>query len=245
MRRRALDGLDLDVEEPMSLDGVVRLIDALRRDFGPGFIITMAPVASALLDRHANLSGFDYEELERLRGSDINWYHAQFYCGWGDCSNPLMYELILARGWPAHKVVMGVLTNSENGNGWVPWDILADTVPALADRNPGFGGVAGWEYFNALPGGREKPWEWTMFMTALLGDQDASAAAEAAAAAEREPAKPVPAASRLGKPPALPPSKPWTSMPTPLPVRRPRCPRRLSTSRMARGGINVCKFMTG
>ncbi len=73
VRRRALDGLDLDVEEPMSLDGVVRLIDALRRDFGPGFIITMAPVASALLDRHANLSGFDYEELERLRGSDINW----------------------------------------------------------------------------------------------------------------------------------------------------------------------------
>ncbi len=110
-----------------------------------------------------------------------------------------MYELILARGWPAHKVVMGVLTNSENGNGWVPWDILADTVPALADRNPGFGGVAGWEYFNALPGGREKPWEWTMFMTALLGDQDASAAAEAAAAAEREPAKPVPAASRPGE----------------------------------------------
>jgi hypothetical protein len=26
----------------------------------------------------------------------------------------------------------------------------------------------GWEYFNSLPGGEEKPWEWAQAMSALL-----------------------------------------------------------------------------
>ena len=48
IRRHNLDGLDLDVEEPMSLNGIVRLIDRLRTDFGAEFLITLAPVATAL-----------------------------------------------------------------------------------------------------------------------------------------------------------------------------------------------------
>ena len=48
IRRHSLDGLDLDVEEPMSLNGVIRLIDRLKADFGPEFLITLAPVATAL-----------------------------------------------------------------------------------------------------------------------------------------------------------------------------------------------------
>lgn len=43
------DGLDLDVEEEMSLGGVIRLID--RFDSGVGFMVTMAPVATALQGR--------------------------------------------------------------------------------------------------------------------------------------------------------------------------------------------------
>ncbi|KAL2255061.1 hypothetical protein VTK26DRAFT_4219 [Humicola hyalothermophila] len=168
VRERALDGLDLDVEEPMSLRGVVRLVDRLRADFGAGFVITLAPVAAALLDARRNLSGFDYEALEVLRGRDIAWYNAQFYCGWGDCSNPAMYEMLLARGWPPEKIVVGLVTNPANGAGWVPWDLLAGVVPLLAGRHPRFGGVMGWEYFNGLPGGEERPWEWAQVMTGLL-----------------------------------------------------------------------------
>ena len=48
VRRHNLDGLDLDVEEPMSLNGIIRLIDRLKTDFGPEFLITLAPVATAL-----------------------------------------------------------------------------------------------------------------------------------------------------------------------------------------------------
>ncbi|KAJ3507383.1 hypothetical protein NLJ89_g6333 [Agrocybe chaxingu] len=71
IRNRALDGLDLDVEEEMSLAGIVRLVDRLRSDFGKDFIITLAPVAMSLLDFTKNLSGFDYEALEVMRGRDI------------------------------------------------------------------------------------------------------------------------------------------------------------------------------
>lgn len=168
VRERGLDGLDLDVEERMSLEGIIRLIDALRSDFGKEFIITLAPVASALLDHRRNLSGFDYEALEVMRGRDIAWYNAQFYCGWGDCASPLMYEMVLARGWPQEKVVVGLVTNPENGAGWVPWEVLGTVVPVLCGRHPRFGGVMGWEYFNSLPGGRERPWEWARWMTVLL-----------------------------------------------------------------------------
>ncbi|KAK4219212.1 chitinase [Rhypophila decipiens] len=166
--QRGLDGLDLDVEEPMSLAGIIHLIDRLKADFGEDFIITLAPVASALLDAKHNLSGFDYQALEVLRGGRIDWYNAQFYCGWGDCSNPVMYEMILLRGWKAEKVVVGLVTNPENGGGYVPWEGLGNVLPLLVGRHARFGGVMGWEYFNSLPGGRERPWEWARCMTGLV-----------------------------------------------------------------------------
>ncbi|KAK3378252.1 glycoside hydrolase superfamily [Podospora didyma] len=171
VRSRGLDGLDLDVEEPMSLTGIIRLIDRLRDDFGPDFTITLAPVAAALLNAEHNLSGFDYEALEVMRGQQIAFYNAQFYCGWGDCSNPVMYEMLLMKGWPAEKVVVGLVTNPENGSGFIPWNVLSNVIPLLAGRHPRFGGVMGWEYFNSLPGARQRPWEWAQMMTALLRGQ--------------------------------------------------------------------------
>ncbi|KAI0009572.1 glycoside hydrolase family 18 protein [Xylariaceae sp. FL0662B] len=168
IRERGLDGLDLDVEEDMSLAGIIRLIDRLRADFGPDFIITLAPVAAALLDARRNLSGFDYEALEVMRGRQIAWYNAQFYCGWGDASTPIMYEMCVARGWAPEKLVFGLVTTPDNGAGWVPFEILGPTLMFLQTRFPKFGGVMGWEYFNGLPGGKERPWEWAQRLTKLL-----------------------------------------------------------------------------
>jgi chitinase len=170
VRQRGLDGLDLDVEERMSLTGVVRLIDRLRSDFGSAFTITLAPVAAALMSdnpRH-NLSGFGYKALEAMRGSQIAWYNTQFYCGWGDMSKPDGYDLMMARGWPAQKIVVGLVTNPGNGSGWIPFEVLDGVLTTLKSRYPGFGGVMGWEYFNSLPGDRERPWEWAVFMTKKL-----------------------------------------------------------------------------
>ncbi len=155
-----LDGLDLDVEESMSLGGVERLIDQLHADFGSGFIVTLAPVATAL-SGGGNLSGFGYDQLYRDRADSISWFNAQFYCGWGSLSSTSGYDAIVARGTiPANKVVAGTLTNPANcGSGYVSMDTLKSTLSSLSARYD-FGGVAGWEYFNSEPGGTAAPWQW-------------------------------------------------------------------------------------
>jgi chitinase len=167
IRERSLDGLDLDVEEEMTLPGVIRLIDRLKSDFGNDFIITLAPVAAALMSERPehNLSGFSYEALEVLRGKQIAWYNTQFYCGWGDLSKTDGYDFIIGRGYPADKIVIGMVTNPGNGSGWVPFEMLQEVLITLKNRDPGFGGVMGWEYFNSLPGDRDRPWEWAAYMT--------------------------------------------------------------------------------
>lgn len=113
IRQRRLDGLDLDIEEPTSLAGTIRLIDRLRADFGPDFLITLAPVATALLPGQPHLSGpeFDYRVLEQLRGEEIAWYNTQLYCGWGDAGTTAWYDAIIRAGWNPEKVVMGLISN--------------------------------------------------------------------------------------------------------------------------------------
>ena len=190
IRTHKLDGLDLDVEEPMSISGIVRLIDRLRSDFGPHFIITLAPVATALLPAQPHLSGFSYSELENLRGQEIAWYNTQFYCGWGDASTTFWYDAIMASGWKAEKVVMGLITNPSLGTGYVAWSQLENVLRTLRSRYPMFGGVMGWEYFCALPGGEEKPWEWVEQMTKTIRTAVPLAPEPAPAPAQQTPMRP-------------------------------------------------------
>ncbi|KAL8947313.1 MAG: hypothetical protein Q9222_006390 [Ikaeria aurantiellina] len=167
IRTHALDGLDLDVEEDMSLNGIVRLIDRLKHDFGSSFLITMAPVARALQGGE-HLSGFDYEALEVMRGSSIDCYHVQFYNNWGSLTGIEDYDDIIRRGWQMEKVVAGVLTHPSNGHGWVGMADLQRTLVTLRMLYPRFGGVMGWEYFNSVPGETGRPWEWAEVMMKTL-----------------------------------------------------------------------------
>ncbi|KAK2732356.1 hypothetical protein FQN57_002929 [Myotisia sp. PD_48] len=170
IRSHRLDGLDLDVEEEMSLEGIIRLIDRLKQDFGRTFIITLAPVATALIRGQRHLSGFSYAALEERRSDQISWYNTQFYNGWGSISDTRMYKRIMQEGWPPNKVVIGILTNPRNGSqGYVPLETAATVLSTLIQDYTMFGGVAGWEYFNALPGGQEKPWQWASSISLLLG----------------------------------------------------------------------------
>ena len=164
-----LDGVDLDVEQPMSLAGMERLIDALRADFGRHFVITLAPVAPAL-SGGGNLSGFDYDALYASRGEQIDWFNTQFYCGWASLKSTKDYDAIIRRGVvPASKVVALTLTNPDNcGSGYVPTDTLTKTINKLQRSYPDFGGAGGWEYFNSLPGGTAQPWLWTEQVAAAL-----------------------------------------------------------------------------
>ncbi|KZF21431.1 glycoside hydrolase family 18 protein, partial [Xylona heveae TC161] len=204
-----IDGLDLDVEEPIPFLAIVRLISRLKADFGDSFIITLAPVATALRffpvgasnrdeameildpqepqDRAVNLSGFNYFALEGLMGDLIDWYNVQFYCGWGNVVGTRDYdEMVQLRGWPAQKLVLGLATNPSVG-GYAPppgadprtrvWPhdaVLWQTLGTLRKRYaPSFGGVMGWEYFNAVTTTYEGdpsagPWCWAKLMTDIL-----------------------------------------------------------------------------
>lgn len=73
------------------------------------------------------------------------------------------------KGWAPEKVVVGLVTTPANGSGFIPFDILATVIPLMVGQHHSrFGGVMGWEYFNSLPGGRERPWEWAAWMTGIL-----------------------------------------------------------------------------
>lgn len=162
-----LNGIDLDIEEPMSLNGVTRLIRRLRNDFGSDFIITLAPVASALLD-DANLSGFSYPALEATVGTDITFYNAQFYSGFGTMSTPNDYRKLIAAGWKPERIVVGQLTSSNNGYGYIPLSELSRTINVLRKEYGEIGGIMGWEYYNSDPGGEEQPQQWIQLVASML-----------------------------------------------------------------------------
>jgi hypothetical protein len=167
IRDFGLEGLDLDVEQRMSQAGITRLVSRLRSDFGYDFVITLAPVASAL-NNGGNLSGFDYKTLQYTNGGDIAFYNAQFYSGFGSMSSPTDYNNIVSNGFSPAKVVAGQLTSPSNGYGYIPYEKLNATVISLRDKYGQIGGVMGWEYFNSQPGGTAKPWEWAQIMTEIL-----------------------------------------------------------------------------
>lgn len=159
---------------------MTRLISRLRSDFGASFLITLAPVATALIPdpkvpAHLrpprpmlasgpspnplhptlpHLSGFSYPELEcSVFGREVAWYNTQFYCGWGDARTTQWYDAIVAAGWKPERIVMGVVTHPGNGAGHIALDALTRNCALLRDKyrnvGKGFGGVMGWEYFNA------------------------------------------------------------------------------------------------
>ncbi|KAI5298432.1 hypothetical protein KEM56_004071 [Ascosphaera pollenicola] len=157
LRRYKFEGIDLDVEEAMSLAGITRLIRRLREDFGEAFIITLAPVCTALIPDQPHLSGFDYFELEKNCGPMISWYNVQFYNGWGD---PGMYALMIQYGWPQEKLTMGVLTNPANGSGYTEFQAVSYYLTKMMRDYPCMGGVFGWELFNALESEGSNAREW-------------------------------------------------------------------------------------
>ena len=93
----------------------LRLLRQLNTDLGPDFLLTMAPVASALLGSGGNgLHGFNQKEMDdqatdpaRPNGKLVSWYNAQFYNGWGDASSSTMYDRIISEGgWDSARVVI-------------------------------------------------------------------------------------------------------------------------------------------
>ncbi|KAF5374395.1 hypothetical protein D9758_004556 [Tetrapyrgos nigripes] len=161
IRTYNLDGMDLDVEQAVSPQTIQRIIRTLKADFGDDFIITLAPVASALT-RQENLSGFDYIDLEHEMGDYIDWYNFQFYSGFGSFFPEDQYIDIIEydQGIDASRVTATVLTNPDNGGGYIDIGAVLHSIRSLMEKfGTGWGGVGGWEYFNSLPV-VDVPWTW-------------------------------------------------------------------------------------
>lgn len=56
-------------------------------------------------------------------------------------------------------------------------ETMGPVLAFLLDQFPDFGGVMGWEYFNSLPGGQEKPWQWAAGLSLSMGMRDLVVAA--------------------------------------------------------------------
>ncbi len=173
------NGIDLDVEDGAETTAEIEtLIDRLRRDFGPSFIITLAPTALDLASpsRQGGLSLINYAQLYTQRASSINWYNVQFYNGFGSFGTTSGYDQITkARaagggGFPPPFIVAGVLSNPANGSGgYIDYPALEANVKALVAQHPRFGGVDAFEYFNANPGGTAHPAQWGTGLAHAMG----------------------------------------------------------------------------
>ncbi|KAJ7772115.1 endo-beta-N-acetylglucosaminidase [Mycena maculata] len=164
-----LDGMDLDVEQDTDISVIENLITTLKADFGDDFIITLAPVATALMDG-SNLSGFDYITLDQTMGSQIAWYNAQFYSGFGTLFPDTQYIDIVNAGFSADRLVASVLTNPANGDGYIsPNEVISSVTALSAMYGFNFGGINGWEYFNSEPNSTE-PWLWAQMMQAAMNN---------------------------------------------------------------------------
>ncbi|KAJ7270022.1 glycoside hydrolase superfamily [Mycena haematopus] len=164
-----LDGMDLDVEQSTPLADIENLITQLKADFGDDFIITLAPVATAMTEG-SNLSGFDYVSLDKAMGAQIAWYNVQFYSGFGSLFPDTQYIDIINFGYDPNRVVASVLTSPANGGGYISINEVVSSAQALSTKYGfNFGGINGWEYFNSLPNATE-PQLWAQTIKAAMAN---------------------------------------------------------------------------
>lgn len=154
-----IKGIDLDIEEDVSITNVKRLIHDLNYDFGNEFIITMAPVASSLMYDYPGLGGFCYKDLlNSEEGKRINWFNGQFYFQYDKNT----YDSVIENGYNPEKVVMGMISSGQNN-----LDESLIELKKIKAAYPKFSGVYNWEYFNSPPE-PSNPYKWSEIIYSIL-----------------------------------------------------------------------------
>jgi hypothetical protein len=154
-----IQGIDLDIEEGVSLTDVQMLIMRIVSDFGKDFIITMAPVSSSLVNDDG-IAGFNYKTLYHSKaGEYIHWFNTQCYYSFSKNT----YDSIVNNGYPPEKIVMGMESGQFN-NETFPGAV--QEIIKIKKEYPTFGGVYDWEYLNAPP--TKDPSQWSKIMKTIL-----------------------------------------------------------------------------
>ncbi|KAJ6447352.1 glycoside hydrolase superfamily [Mycena sanguinolenta] len=137
LTRHKLDGIDLDIEDdPITLNATVTLIRRLRADFGAGFVITLAPVATVFT---ASL----------INGDNIAWYNAQFY-GTSDLTTEL-FDDVVSSGWDPTRFTIGMATSPDFHTGIFPLSDLHAVFANITATHPRVRGIAGLDVRGTSP----------------------------------------------------------------------------------------------
>jgi chitinase len=141
------DGVDLDVEEPVTIANLQQFINDLRNDFPSNFLITAAPVCLALQTGNDPLAGgINWATVK----NQLDWFNIQFYSGFGTLATTADYIAIINQGYSPNQILGGALTNRADGGGYVPIITVCNTLSQLNTLYKGqLGGAMGWEFFNA------------------------------------------------------------------------------------------------
>lgn len=156
-----IDGIDLDIEEPVSLDNTKKLISDIRKTFGDDFIISLAPIQSSLMNDEPGMSGFIYKDLYTSQeGKYIDYFNVQCY----DDFSIDAYQQMLKNGYPENMINMGMLSGMDLTN------ILTEIKKIRTIYN--LAGVFNWEYYSSPPDGQKNPAEWSKLINKTISSEN-------------------------------------------------------------------------
>lgn len=145
-----IQGVNLDIEEEVSLENVKKLVKLIKRDFGEEFEVTMAPVSSAMENDIPGMCGFVYKDLYNSEeGKMIDYFNCQCY----ESFTLETYKKIIENGYPEEKIVMGMIS------GQFKDDSFVKEVHKIKEEYVHARGFYDWEYLDAPPN-KDDPSEW-------------------------------------------------------------------------------------
>ena len=129
-----IKGVDLDIEESVDINNVVKLINRLKNDFGKDFIISMAPIESSMETDNEGMGGFIYKDLYNKIGNYIDYFNVQCYYDYSADT----FDNIINNGYPPEKINMGMMSYQFNKK-------IPPMIKKLRVKYPKFGGIFDWE----------------------------------------------------------------------------------------------------
>ena len=157
-----IKGVDLDIEESVSLDNVKKLIRQLNNDF-KDITLSMAPVAESMITNYPGMGSFSYKELvSSEEGKLIDRFHVQCY---GSFSFQT-YNRIIKNGWEPEQIIMGMMSGQFDKTNFQ--NALIEVKKCL-EKYPKMGGVFDWEYLDSPPD-KNDPSQWCKLMNDIEGD---------------------------------------------------------------------------
>lgn len=151
--RPQIHGINLDIEESVSLDNVKMLIRKLKQDFGNNFSLSMAPISEAMVTDNPGIGGFSYKELYNSdEGNMIDYFNVQCYYSFSFTT----YDNIIKNGYPPDKIIIGMESGQFDSNSFK--NALNELKQCL-DKYPTMLGVFDWEYLDAPPD-KDDPSQW-------------------------------------------------------------------------------------